>query len=236
MHTRVHSSTAPMSLLLVGLLAAACAGEDPDEPMAAEDGSTAAAEDTGEPPAESTGEAPAESTGEAPEDGSSGGDETTGGGIDVDALFDCEDPDFAVFQPLSGPGIDPDTGAFLEPLQENYVLHVTQILPKPEQLSQFLELSGGVIEEIAQTEGLVGFSLAQEPNCGFFYTMGVWRDEQSIFAFVASDAHALAMTKTSEVSITGRTTSWMAPASEMPLTWEMAKAAIADVEPLAVYE
>jgi quinol monooxygenase YgiN len=224
-----------MSLLFVGLFAAGCPGEDPDDPMVAEEGSTAAVEDTGDPADESTGEAPGESTSEAPEGSSSGG-ESTGGGIDVDALYDCEDPDFAVFQPLSGPGIDPATGALLEPLQDSYVLHTTQILPKSEQLSQFLELSQGVIQEIAQTEGLVGFSLAQDPNCGFFYTMGVWRDEQSIFAFVASDAHALAMTKTAEVSITGRTTSWTAPASEMPLTWEMAKAAIAEVEPLAVYE
>ena len=235
MLTRIHSSMAPMSLLLVGALAAGCAGEEPDDPMSAEEGSTTATEETGEAPAESTGDAP-EDTGETPDEGSSGGSETTGGGIDVDELYGCEDPDFAVFQPLMGPGIDPETGAFLEPLQESYVLHVTQILPKPEQLSQFLELSQGVLQGMGETQGLVGFGLAQDPNCGFFYTMGVWRDQQSIFAFVASDAHALAMSKTSEISITGRTTSWEAPASEMPLTWDMAKAALADVEPLAVYE
>jgi quinol monooxygenase YgiN len=243
MFPRTH---APLSLLLVGLLANGCADEDPGDPMAADEGTTTAAAEegsSGEAPG-SSGEAPGSSgeapgsSGEAESDtaGSGGTDETTGGGIDVDALYDCEDPDFVVFQPLSGPGIDPATGAFLEPMQDTYVLHTTQILPEPEQLEQFLGLSQAVIQEIAQTDGLVGFALAQEPNCGFFYTMGVWRDEQSMFALVASDSHVQAMTQTAEISITGRTASWTAPADQMPLTWEMAIAAIADVEPLPVYE
>lgn len=225
---------ATLSLLLVGSLAAACAAEDPDDPIGAEDPGTTAAESSGEAPG-STGEAPAESSGEAPA-GSSGGDETTGGAIDVDALYDCVDPDLQVIQPLTGPGIDPMTGELLEPLQATYVLHTTQILVKPERLDEFLQLSGGVVEQLLQTEGLVGFSLAQDPNCGFARTMGVWESEQAMFAFVGSGAHAQAMTQTTEVSITGRTTAWTATAAELPLTWEMALAAIADVEPSPIYE
>jgi len=232
MRTHIQAS---MSLLLVGLLGVGCADEDPSDPMAADEGSTAAAEDTGEAP-ESTGEAPAESSGEAPEGSSSGGGETTGGGIDVDALYDCEDPDFQVIQPLSGPGIDPMTGTLIEPMQASYALHTTQILVKPEALDQFFQLSGAVIQALATTEGLVGYSLAMEPNCGFSRTMGVWESEQAMLAFVASDAHATAMAHTTEVSVTGRTTAWTVTAAEMPLTWEMALAAIADVEPSPVYQ
>jgi quinol monooxygenase YgiN len=234
MFVRTHSSS---FLLLTGLLAVACVAEDPSDPMAAE--TTAEDGSSGEAPG-SSGEAPA-STGEVGEstgaaDSSGGAGETTGGGIDIDALYACEDPNFVVFQPLSGPGIDPETGAFLLPMQDTYVLHTTQILPKPEQLETFLELSQAVLEQLSETEGLVGIGLAQEPNCGFFRTMGVWEDEQSMIAFVGSGAHAQAMIQTSAVSVTGRTTVWTAAAAEMPLTWEMAIAEIADVEPLAVYE
>lgn len=217
---------ATLSLLLLGSLAAACAAEDPGDPMA-DDAGTTAAEDTGEAPAESSGEAPAES---------SGSDETTGEPIDLDALYDCEDPDFQVIQPLMGPGIDPMTGTIIEPMQDAYVLHTTQILVKPEELDEFLQLSGGVIEQLLQTEGLVGFALAQEPNCGFSRTMGVWESEQAMLAFVGSGAHAQAMVRTTDVSITGRTTAWTATAAEMPLTWEMALAAISDVEPSPIYQ
>ena len=51
MHSRI---PATLFLLLVGSLAAACAAEDPGDPMA-DDAGTTAAEDTGEAPAESSG-------------------------------------------------------------------------------------------------------------------------------------------------------------------------------------
>lgn len=215
MLTRIHSFLAPLSLALVGSLTAGCSGEDPDGPMGGGDGST------GEPPeGESSG----------------GGDESTGGGIDVDALYDCEEPSFQVIQPLSGPGIDPMTGSLVPPMQESYVLHTTQILVRPEKLEDFLALNMPIFEQLGQTEGLVGFALGMEPNCGFSRTMGIWESEQAMLAFVTSGAHLQAMARTTEVSVTGRTTSWTATADEMPLTWEMALAALDGVEPSAVYE
>jgi len=220
------SSSSLTSLLLVASLAAACADEDPADPM--QDGETTEA-------AEGTGEAPG-STGEVEPDSSGGAEESSGGGIDVDALYDCVDPDFTVIQPLTGPGIDPETGEIIAPLQDGYVLHTTQILVRPEKLEDFIALNVPIAEQLMMTEGLVGFALAQEPNCGFSRTMGVWESEAAMYAFVASGAHAQAMAKTTEVSITGRTTMWTAAADEMPLTWEMAIEAIADVEPSAVYE
>ena len=235
MLTRIHSFVAPLSLALVGLLAAGCADEEPGDPMAVDEGTTAA-EESGEVPGGTTGEAPG-STGETPdEESSGGGDETTGGGIDLDALYGCEEPSFQVFQPLSGPGIDPETGALLPPMQDTYVLHTTQILVKPERLEEFLALNVPIFEQLGQTEGLVGFSIASEPTCGFSRTMGIWESEQAMLAFVTSGAHLQAMAQTTEVSITGRTTSWTASADEMPITWDMALAAIDEVEPSAVYE
>jgi quinol monooxygenase YgiN len=226
-------------LVLVGLLAVACAGEDSDDsgdPMAADEDTTAAAEDTGEPPAEDTGEPPAEDTGEPPAEDSSGGDETTGGDIDIDALYDCVESDLQVIQPLSGPGIDPMTGTLVPPMQDTYVLHTTQILVKPDKLEDFLGLNVPIFEQLGQTEGLVGFAIAMEPNCGFSRTMGVWESEAAMYGFVTSGAHLQAMAQTTEVSITGRTTSWTVSVDEMPLTWDMAIAAVAEVEPSAVYE
>lgn len=239
MLTHFRSSMACSSLLLVGLFATACVEEGTDDsgdPMGADEGTTAAAEESGEPPSsEDTGEPPAEESGEPPADDSSGGDETTGG-IDVDALYDCVESDFQVLQPLMGPGIDPMTGTLLPPMQETYLLHTTQIMVKPEKLEEFLALNVPIFEQLQATEGLLGFSLATEPNCGFSRTMGVWTSEQAMLAFVTSGAHLQAMAQTTEVSLTGRTTSWTVSADEMPLTWEMAFAAIADVEPSAVYD
>jgi len=229
-----HATTSPWlsSALLAGLWLASACVDEPTEPMASDEpmASTSAGDDddTGTSTGEPDPPAGADSTGE--EGGS------TGGGLDVDALYDCEEPDFQVIQPLSGPGIDPETGALLEPLQDDYVLHTTQILVMPDQLEPFFALNMPIFEQLAQTDGLIGFALATEPTCGFSRTMGVWRDEQSLLAFVGSGAHAQAMARAREVSITGRTTSWVVTADQLPLTWEMALAAIAEVEPSPVYD
>lgn len=217
------------TLMLAGSLAGS--GCTDDESPAGDDGtsegSTGAASDGSDG-------GPASSTGAADETGEDG--TSTGDAIDVDALYECEEPELVVVQPLVGPGIDPETGALLEPLQDEYVLHTTQIWVRPEEFERFLALGMAVGEQLGQTDGLVGFGLAYEPTCGFQRTMGIWRDEQSMLAFVGSGAHAEAMTMTREVSLTGRTTHWVAGADQMPLTWEMALEALADVEPSPFYD
>ncbi len=218
MYRPIHAS---LSFSLFAVLAIGCTNDAPDaDPTPSE-------ESTGDA---STGDA---STGDAP--ASTDGADSSGGGLDLDALYECEETELQVIQPLMGPGFDPETGELLEPLQDTYVLHTTQILVKPDQVEAFLALNFPIFEQLGQTEGLVGFALAQEPNCGFSRTMGVWRDEQSMVAFVASGAHVQAMAKSTEVSLTGRTTSWTVTAAEMPLTWELAIAAIAQVEPSPIY-
>jgi heme-degrading monooxygenase HmoA len=115
------------------------------------------------------------------------------------------------------------------------VASTTQILVKPEQFGYFLELAGAVQEQLASTDGFVALSLATEPNCGFARTLTIWRDEASMYTFVATGAHAEAMSHTWEIAVTGKVTSWPIAASEMPPTWDMARTQLAAVEPLESY-
>lgn len=158
---------------------------------------------------------------------SSGADATT---ADLDALYDCVDPGLVEARPLSGPGFDPATG--LVDAQDSYVVSTTQILPIPEHNDRFLALVADVGDQLESQPGLVAYALAVEPTCGFARTMSVWRDETSMLAFVGSGAHADAMTQTFEVGVTGRVTHFVATAEQMPISWELAIASIAEVEPL----
>ncbi|MFO0632702.1 MAG: antibiotic biosynthesis monooxygenase [Nannocystaceae bacterium] len=158
---------------------------------------------------------------------SSGADATT---ADLDALYDCVDPGLVEARPLSGPGFDPATG--LVDAQDSYVVSTTQILPIPEHNDRFLALVAAVGDQLESQPGLVAYALAVEPTCGFARTMSVWRDETSMLAFVGSGAHADAMTQTFEVGVTGRVTHFVATAEQMPISWELAIASIAEVEPL----
>lgn len=212
----IRSFLAPPTLLLTAAaLLTGCPDDDTNE---AEDGSTSADVAT-----ESDGE-PTTSA-----DASSGDP-----GIDVDALYECEDADFAAV-PMFGPGFDPKTGEFIGPDQDTYIVHTTQILVRPEEMEEFDRLNEAIGTELMQTAGLLGISFAQEPNCGFLRTMGVWESEEAMFAFVTSAAHTEAMGKATLVSVTGRTTRWEVQADQMPATWEMALEAIDAVEPSPVY-
>ncbi|MCH9683337.1 MAG: hypothetical protein K0V04_18015 [Deltaproteobacteria bacterium] len=218
-----YRETTPLLLTMV-LLAPACSDDDSSADGEAQASSGTAASEP------STGAATDDP---AATDGSTGMVDSSGGGIDLDALYDCEDPDLFVAQPLSGPGIDPMTGELVEPLQTEYFVHTTQILVRPEQMETFFAVNGTVVDQLLTSEGLLGFSLALEPTCGFARTMAVWADERSMLMFVGTGAHLDAMTQVADLAITGRTTAWAAPAETMPLTWEMALAEIDTITPVA---
>lgn len=148
--------------------------------------------------------------------------------------YDCVDPEFTEFRPLVGPGYNPEDGLVGE-LQSSYVVHTTQVLVPPEHIEEFIALIQVVGAELEQTEGLIAYALAGETTCGFQRTLGIWRDTESMYNFVFSKAHADAMAKTLDVSITGKVTHWDATPDELPATWEQAMAKLAEVAPSGVY-
>jgi hypothetical protein len=174
----------------------------------------------------------AEETGDPGE--SEGSGSSSGGEMNFDELYACEDPEPLVVQPLAGPGWDPETG-FADPVQENYVASSTMIMVKPDQQGLFFELVGAVNEQIMATDGFVAMSLATDPTCGWARTLTVWRDDTAMYTFVVNGAHAEAMTQTFDIALTGKVTSWPIAAGDMPPTWDMAKAQLAAVEPLESY-
>lgn len=201
------------SLLCAAITTAACAtDDDPD----ASGGSTGAADGSSSEGGDSTGM------------GSGYGSAGTTG-VDLDALYACQDPGLFEARPLSGPGYDPSTG-LIDP-QAEYLVSSTQILPIPEQQQRFLDLVADVGVQLENQPGFVAYGLAIEPTCGFARTISVWRDETSMLAFVGSGAHATAMAATAEVGVTGRVTSFTVAAADLPISWETAIERIAEVAP-----
>lgn len=194
---------APHLLFCCVALASACASDDDDDPIA-DDGAS-------------------ESSGAADESSSSGGSS------DIDALYACEDMIMDA-RPLAGPGYDPAMG-LMEPLQDSYVVSTTQILPRPDQQSQFYELVGQVQMDLEQRDGMVAYALGFEPNCGFARTITVWRDAAAMVAFASGDVHANAASQSLDVGVTGRVTHFAVSADEMPVTWEVAAAQLDEIAP-----
>jgi heme-degrading monooxygenase HmoA len=156
-------------------------------------------------------------------------------GLDAAQLYGCEETMFGA-SPLAGPLYDPEKGGIQGALQPGYVLHTTQIYLKPEGAQTFGELAAAVSMEAAATEGLIAFSVGSDNGCGVARTMGIWASEEAMYKLVASEAHAKAMSMTTDLSYTGRVTHWTATADEAnAYTWDVARAKISDVAPSAVY-
>ncbi len=208
--------------LTLALAPMACA--DDDDGAAADDATSAATSeaDTTTAVADASTSATADETGE------------TGEPLDVDALYACEEPELVIGAPFAGPGYDPMVGLTGTP-QSTYVAHTTQVMVRPGAEADFEAAVGQILGQLATTEGLVGFSLAIEPGCGFARTLGVWESEQAMYAFVGTGAHAVAMSQTPILTLTGRTTHWEIEAAEIPLAWDLALARIDGVPPF-VYE
>jgi hypothetical protein len=167
-----------------------------------------------------------------------GGGGQAGSGVDVDALYACEETNLQVPRPLSGPSFDAEQGGFLsEPTQTTYVVHTTQIYVPAEKQSAFNQLFGPIVGQLGATEGLVAWTVAYDETCGVNRTLGVWESEAAMYEFVATGAHATAMSQTTEVSLSGRVTHWEATVDEVEqLEWSVARAKLEQVEPSPIYD
>jgi hypothetical protein len=193
------------ALMMLLALATACTADDDDDPAQNDDESTEAVADDDSDGSSSDGSADESST-----------------GVDVDALWDCNETMLLEARPLVGPGYDAEMGGLLEPLQDTYVVATTKVFVPPQKQEDFLGLADTVTLELDATPGMVAYGLSFESTCGFFRTLSVYRSEEEMYGFVLSDPHAVAMSRYSELVTTGKTTSWVLPADEFPPTWAMA--------------
>lgn len=169
--------------------------------------------------------------------GGTGAGGTGGAPPDVAAYYACAETGFAEARPLSGPGLDPETGELVGAPQASYVAHATQIYPKADKEKDFFGLVGPVLQQLEETPGLVAYALGSDEGCGVQRTMGIWESEEAMFAFVTSGAHATAMGSTLTVSITGKTTSWTVSADEVAaLDWDVARGKLDAISPSPMYE
>ena len=141
-------------------------------------------------------------------------------------VFTCVDDDLSSVQPFGGLGYKPSEGGLQAPLQETYLASTTVIAIKPDEASgkRFFELSGPVIGQLPQMEGVIGWEVALSDKCGYGRTITVWRNEEAMMGFVMSDAHVAAMSESTSVSTAAVVTSWEIPAAEIPLSWDAARA------------
>jgi heme-degrading monooxygenase HmoA len=124
--------------------------------------------------------------------------------------------------------VDPTTKKLPEPGAGGYVVATTRLNMLPEGQKLFSKHVGAILGAFEQQPGLVGYQVGFSEKCGVARTLSVWKDEESLYAFVTGGAHKAAMDDTSKMSRGLSNTTHFPVSTTADITWNAAARAIAE--------
>lgn len=111
---------------------------------------------------------------------------------------------------------------------DTVIFAITEATLSPDRSAHpaFWEGVRSVVGALPENEGLIGYSIRQEPLGDRVWTMTSWEDADSLAAFVASDVHRRAIETVAPALADARFARVERSATLPPLTWEEALAAL----------
>ncbi|WP_441292794.1 antibiotic biosynthesis monooxygenase family protein [Sorangium sp. KYC3313] len=104
--------------------------------------------------------------------------------------------------PLSGPGVDPETGKLRPPPEgSSYAVSATYGVPRSGDavMQRYVQIFGAVQAELASQPGLLAIQLGQSSSCGSGRTLAVWASTDAMYEFVMGPAHLAAIDAADEL-------------------------------------
>ncbi|MFF5449573.1 DUF3291 domain-containing protein [Streptomyces sp. NPDC012888] len=143
---------------------------------------------------------------------------------------DCDETDLTVVVPWTGPAIDPETGLLRGPLPDRYLISASSGWPKPDAEETTADMIQVLIREGRQKYGMLAATFAYSERCWHSAKgLSLWRDEESMRAFVQSADHVVAMRKTMKVMYAWESTHWVATDTARLPTFAEGKARLSEV-------
>ena len=127
----------------------------------------------------------------------------------------------------SGPGVDPKTGALLPPEGGTYVVATTRLNLRADGAELFSKHVGAIFGELSSQPGFVASQTGFSEKCGVARTLSVWKDEESLYAFVTGKAHQAAINDTAKMS-RGLSNTTHFDARVEDISWQAAARAIGE--------
>jgi hypothetical protein len=112
----------------------------------------------------------------------------------------------------------------IEPQREYLVLASRLPLRSYWQIPRFLRLTLAVRHQLAESEGLVGYSLLAQVTKKTFWTLSAWVEADDLQSFVRALPHADVMLELRPHMGPTAFTTWTAPGDAFPVSWQEATA------------
>jgi hypothetical protein len=112
----------------------------------------------------------------------------------------------------------------IDPTQSYLVMASRLPLRSYWKVPAFLRLTLAVRKQLAQAEGLVGYTLLAEPLSKRFWTLSAWRRQEDLGAFAQALPHADVMQALRPHMDPTAFVTWRVPGSALPIGWPEAKA------------
>jgi len=93
-------------------------------------------------------------------------------------------------------------------------------------IPNFFRFTSEIRRQLRTAPGLIGYSLDARPLARTFWTLSVWRDQQSLSDFVAAVPHSRIMQSLAPHMGKSQFAQWTVESNEIPLDWNTAKARI----------
>lgn len=148
------------------------------------------------------------------------------GGVAAACLPSCR-----LAMPFSGPGYSRSAGVTLPDAGETVVVAITHAVMDGEKRGSFDEGTRRVDESLATRDGFIGRSLRTRVLGNEAWTMTVWRDEESMEAFVSSPVHRRAIREGMPALKSARFLRFTIPVGEVPPSWGEVDRRLEGVEP-----
>lgn len=129
--------------------------------------------------------------------------------------------------PFQGPGYDRETGIAAK-VQGPLVASVTyaKIRDDGDNRQVFFDYVERVEAILPQRKGFVGYSKRADFLGNEAWTLSVWKDKESLIAFLESDEHTHAVDKAMRTLEDGKFARLSVTPDELPVPWERALAAL----------
>lgn len=153
------------------------------------------------------------------------------------AIAACMPGEPTMMLPWTGPAFDPVTGALREPLPDGYVEAVVTgwRIDSEEAMMLRVEHAQIVAADVFTRDGLLGFQAVESDECDVSMSHTLWRDEASLFAFVAATPHVTAMSLAAKMHHANAGAHWTGEARTTAPAWKegidrMVKEVLAELE------